>query len=256
VSEYILVADEMGTPGMASGTSNTFVFGGYVVNQCDLSRAVETWRRIKSEMCGSAEVELKWKHFFVDADDPQIACPLLVKNPLARRHLAARGLDYLFRSASIIPAISVSRKDRATNLFIVQSRKGKDKIDDDLMWLGPVSLFAVFLDARKASGKLWFDRLGSKKHEERRQAAWSEQLRIVRAGEYLPQFENNVRKVLAIEETIEFLDSQENEAVQVADFVCGVIWQAAEGDEAYLARLVDKYGSNATRQGLGILHIE
>jgi len=256
VGEYILVADEMGTPGMAPGTSNTFVFGGYVVHEDDVPQVIGAWRMIKSVMCGSAEVELKWKHFFVGADDPQIDCPLLVKNPLARRHLAALGLDYLFHSASVIPVVSISRKDRATNLFIVQSRKGKDKIDDDLMWLGPVSLFAVFLDARQARGKLWFDRLGSKKHEERRQAAWSEQLRIVKAGEYLPQFENNLRKVLAIEEKIKFLDSQENEAVQVADFVCGVIWQAAEGDEAFLARLVDKYGPNATRQGLGILHIE
>jgi hypothetical protein len=65
-----------------------------------------------------------------------------------------------------------------------------------------------------------------------------------------------LRKLLAIDEKIEFLGSKENEAVQVADFVCGVIWQAAEGDEAFLARLLDKYGLNATRQGLGILHIE
>ena len=77
MSQYILVADEMGTPGMAPGTSNSFVFGGYVVNERDLSRVTEAWRSIKSEMCGSAEVELKWKHFFVDANDPQIGCPLL-----------------------------------------------------------------------------------------------------------------------------------------------------------------------------------
>lgn len=241
---------------MAPGTSNSFVFGGYVVHERDLSRVTEAWRSIKSEMCGSAEVELKWKHFFVDANDPQIGCPLLVKNSLARRHLAALGLDYLFHNAPVLPVVAVSRKDRATNLFIVQSRKGKGKIDDDLMWLGPVGLFAVFLDARQVRGRLWFDRLGSETHEERRQAAWSEQLRIVRASEYSPQFEDNLRKLLAIDEKIEFLGSKENEAVQVADFVCGVIWQAAEGDEAFLARLLDKYGLNATRQGLGILHIE
>jgi len=64
VSRYILVVDEMGTPGMAPGTSNTFVFGGYVVHERDLPRAIKAWRRIKSEMCGSVEIELKWKHFF------------------------------------------------------------------------------------------------------------------------------------------------------------------------------------------------
>jgi hypothetical protein len=47
-----------------------------------------------------------------------------------------------------------------------------------------------------------------------------------------------------------------NEAVQVADFVCGVIWQAAVGDEAFLARLLDEYGPSASRQGLGIIHLE
>lgn len=79
---------------------------------------------------------------------------------------------------------------------------------------------------------------------------------MVRDGEYPPQFEDNLQKLLTIDEQIEFLDSKENEVVQIADFVCGVIWQAAQGNEAFLARLVDKYGPNATRQGLGILHIE
>ena len=256
MSRYILVADEMGTPGMSPGTSNSFVFGGYVVHERDLPRAIKAWRRIKSEMCGSTEVELKWKHFFVDADDPKIDCPLLVKNPVARRNLAALGLDYLFHDAPLIPVVAVSRKNRATSHFIVQSRKGKDKIDDDLMWLGPVALFAMFLNARKGRGRLCFDGLGSEKQEERRQTSWSKQLQMARSGEHPPQFESNFRKILAIDDRIEFLDSKSNEAVQIADFVCGVIWQAAQGDEAFLARLVDKYGPNATRQGLGILHIE
>ena len=254
--QYILVADEMGTPGMSPGTSNSFVYGGYVVHEADLTQVVEAWRKIKVEMCGSAEIELKWKHFFVAADDPHIDVPLLVKNPRARRQLAALGLDYLFRNAPIIPAMAVARKDRATNAFIVQSRKGKDKLDDDLMWTGPVAQFALFLSLKHAKGKLWFDRLGSEKQEMRRQASWSEQLQMIGPGRYPPEIEGNLKKLLAIDEQIAFLDSEMNEVVQVADFVCGVIWQAAEGDEAFLARLVDEYGSNATRQGLGIVHIE
>ena len=256
MSRYVFVADEMGTPGMAPGTSNSFVFGGYVVRERDVPRAVSAWRKIKTEMCGRTDVELKWKHFFVDADDPKIACPLLVENPRARRNLAALALDYLFHKTPLISAVAVSRKDRATDALITQSKKGKDKIDDEMMWVGPVAQFALFLSLRRAKGTLWFDRLGSEKQEARRQASWSEQLRMVRDGEIPSQFEGNLRKILAIDEQIKFLDSAENEAVQIADFVCGVIWQAAEGDETFLGRLIDKYGPNATRQGLGILHVQ
>lgn len=255
MNRYIFAVDETGTPGMAPGTSNSFVFGGYVARERDLSRVTTTWRRIKQEMCGTSEVELKWKHFFVDADDPQIGCPLLAKDPLARRTLAAQALDHLFHRAPIIPCVAVSRKDRASDALIVQSRKGKDKLDEEVIWVAPLGSFALFLDIRQARGKVWFDRLGSKKQEERWQADWSEQLQMVRDGKHPPQFEDNLRKLLVIDERIEFLDSEEHEPIQVADFVCGVIWQAAEGDEAFLARLLDKYGPNATRQGLGILHI-
>jgi hypothetical protein len=256
VSRYVFVADEMGTPGMAPGTSNTFVFGGYVVGERDIPRAISAWHKVKTEMCGHADVELKWKHFFVDADDPKIACPLLVKNTHARRNLAALALDYLFHQTPLIPVVAVSRKDRATDFFIVQSKKGKDKLDDELMWMGPVAQFALFLNLHRAKGMLWFDRLGSEKQEARRQASWSEQLRKVRDGEIPSPYSDNLRKILAINEKIAFLDSAENEAVQIADFVCGVIWQAAEGDEVFLGQLIDKYGPSATRQGLGILHIQ
>ncbi len=70
--KYIFVADEMGTPGMAFGTSNTFVFGGYVIHKHEVPEAVKIWRGIKQEMCGRVDVELKWKHFFVAADDPKM----------------------------------------------------------------------------------------------------------------------------------------------------------------------------------------
>jgi hypothetical protein len=256
VNRYVLAADEVGTPGMAPGTSSSFVFGGYVVSEADVPRAVNVWRAVKAELCETADVELKWKHLIVDADDPRIEVPLLAKDPCRRRQLAASALDRLFGSAPIIPVVAVSRKDRATDLFIVQSRKGKDKIDDDLMWLGPVAKFALFLGIREATGKLWFDRLGSERHETRRQETWSEQLAIARAGGLPSEVQKSLQQLVAIDQEIEFLDSAQNEAIQIADFVCGVIWQAAEGDEAFLARLIDRYGPSATREGLGILHIE
>jgi hypothetical protein len=122
VNRYVLVADEMGTPGMAPGTSNAFVFGGYVVGEDDVPTAANAWREIKSQMCGDADVELKWKHLFVEADHPHIEVLLLVEDPRTRRQLAASAPDSLFESAPIIPAVAVSRKDHATDLFIVQSR--------------------------------------------------------------------------------------------------------------------------------------
>ena len=256
MSRYILVADEMGTPGMAPGTSGSFVFGGYVVHDSDLPKAYEAWMRVKKEMCGTTQVELKWKHFFVHADDPDIQCPLIVKNRLARRNMVTLALKFLFHQAPLVPVVAVSQKGRATDAFVVQSRKGKDKIDDDLMWLGPVALFGVFLHARRATGKLWFDQLGSEKQQTRRQEAWSKQLRLIRAGECHPDHESNLRKLLAIDEKIELFDSRTCEAVQIADFVCGVVWQAAEGDEAFLAMLQVEFGPSAERQGLGILHLE
>jgi hypothetical protein len=55
VTQYVFVADEMGTPSMSPGTSNAFVFGGYVVHERDFLRASDTWRRIKEEMWLSVE---------------------------------------------------------------------------------------------------------------------------------------------------------------------------------------------------------
>jgi hypothetical protein len=255
MTRYILVADEMGTPGIAPGVSNTFAFGGYVVTESDLPLAIAAWQRIKVELCGNADVELKWKHFFVNADDLQIPTPLTTQNTHSRRQLAALVLHHLFRESPIVPVVAVSRKDRATETFIVQSKKGNDKIDDDLMWFGLAGQFAQFLTLKRATGKLCFDRLGSEKHEARRQTAWANLLRQIRAEELPPQVLDNLRKLLAIDEQIAFLDSRTNEAIQIAEFTCGVIWQAAEGDEAYLARFITEYGPNATKQGLGILHI-
>lgn len=252
---YILVADEMGTPGMAYGTSNTYVFGGYVVAEDQLDQAVCAWRQIKQELCGDAGAELKWKHFFVDKDDPHIPTPLQDRDAKGRRRQAAGALDILFGQASIRPAMLIVRKDRATKDLIAKSRKGKDKIDDDLIWLAPLAQFGLFLHLHQARGKLWCDSLGSKRQEQRRRAMWSEQLRMVRDREMPDTALANLQKLLAIDERVEFFDSCDNEAVQIADYVCGVIWAAGEGDESYLRRFIDQYGQSASREGLGIVHI-
>jgi hypothetical protein len=101
-----------------TAAENAFVLGGYDVGERDIPRAVSAWRKVKTEMCGRADVELKWKHFFVDTDDPKIDCPLLVKNPHARRNLAALALDHLFHKTPLISSVAVSRKDRATDALL------------------------------------------------------------------------------------------------------------------------------------------
>ena len=254
---YLFVVDEMGTPGIAYGTSNTYVFGGYVVAESELDDAVRTWRQIKQDLCGNADAELKWKHFFVDDDDPHIPIPLHSRDAWTRQRQAAESLDVLLRNSSIRPAMAVCRKNRASDGLIAKSRKGKgkDKIDAARIWLPTVAQFALFLSLHRASGRLWLDCLGNKQQEEQRQAEWSTQLQMIKDGKVPPAMLGNLRKLLVIDEHIEFLDSEHNEAVQIADFVCGVIWRAGEGDESYLHQLLDEYGQKASREGLGIVRV-
>ncbi len=59
-----------------------------------------------------------------------------------------------------------------------------------------------------------------------------------------------------VADKIMFLNSKENEPIQVADFLCGVLWQAMDGDEVYLSRFLGKYDARERRDGLGIMIIE
>lgn len=254
MDKYKFVADEMGNPGMSPVTSNTFVFGGYVVLDRDIDKAIDAWTKIRSELCGHADVELKWKHFFVDETDPRFSIPLKVKSKVGRRQLAALALRYLFHQAPLYPLIAIARKDRASKEFIVKSRKGGEKIDYDTMWVGPIGMFAVFLALKGARGKLCFDKLNAKQEKER-QEFWADHLRQTRSGELPDKILVNFRKSLAIDEKIDFLDSKENEIIQIAEFVAGVIWNAGEGDEGFLAEFEKEYGKKAEKVGLGILHI-
>ena len=254
MEKFYFVADEMGTPGMSPGVSNTFVFGGFVINEKAVSKAIDAWNRIKHEMCGDVNVELKWKHFFVDENDNKFSIPLKVKNKADRKQLAALALEYLFRETPLFPLIAISRKDRATDVFIVKSSKGKDKIDYDVMWVGPIGMFATFLALKKGKGKLIFDKLSTKQEKER-QESWSTHLDNIRNDKLPKEMLKNFQKLLAIDEKIDFLDSIDNEIIQIADFICGVIWRAGEGNEDFLIEFENEYGKNVEMIGLGIMHI-
>lgn len=255
MDRYLFVADEIGTPGISPVISNTFVFGGYVVNENEVQKALEAWWKIKLEICGRKNVELKWKHFFVDEHDPKFSIPLKVKNKAGRRQLASLALKDLFNKSPLLPLIAIARKDRATDALIVKSRKGKDKIDYDKMWFGPIGMFGTFLHLKKAKGKMYFDHL-SPNQEKERQESWSNQLQKIREREIPEELYQNLQKLLCIDERITFLDSQKYEIIQIAEFISGVIWNASEGDEEFLANFEKEYGRKAESFGLGILHIK
>jgi len=255
MERYILAGDEAGNPGISPKTSNTFVYGGYVISEDNVNIAIRAWRKVKDEFCGDESVELKWKHFFIEENHP-LPNPLLFSNRIAREQLANIVLDYMLKEAPIMPVAVYSRKDKATDDFIIESKKGNRKINDDDVWLMPVAQFATFLNAKNAKGRLCFDKLGSEKQMERRQLSWSNIIMAIRNEEYPENALINRRKLLSIDDTIDFLDSTDEEIIQIADFVCGVIWTAWEVNGSYLERLLNKYGDNATLQGLGIASIE
>jgi len=252
--KYLFIADEMGTPGISAHTSNTFVFGGFVIEENEIEKGINIWRTIKRTVCDHEKAELKWKHFFVDENDSRFKIPLKIKSKKGRRQLAAFTLKCLFQQTPLKPLIAICRKDRATKAFIVKSRKGKDKIDYDVMWVGPIGMFSTFLALMGGKGELVFDKL-SRNQERDRQDFWSGTLQKVLNREFPKGIQKNFQRLLAIDEKIRFLDSEQNELIQIAEFVCGVIWNAGEGDEAFLAEVQENYGRDAEHVGLGILHV-
>jgi hypothetical protein len=255
LGQYIFVADESGNPGINSRTSNTYVFGGYVLPEGQIDVLTALWKRAKFALCDTENVELKWKHFFANSSQQhQRANPIKLDNPEACRLVAVWILQAFFSQTSILPAIAVSRKDRASKFLRVSTKRGASKLDDDLIWLGPVAQFAAFLNKNKSTGRLIFDSL-NQKQQIKRQLQWSEQLQKIKGGQVAQGVQSNFRKLLLISENIEFQDSRTSDLVQIADFVCGVIWNAGQGDEAHLSVFYEEFGRRAEREGLGLVHI-
>jgi Protein of unknown function (DUF3800) len=96
--------------------------------------------------------------------------------------------------------------------------------------------FALFLEQHQGTGQVWFDQLGSRTDEARKQASWSE-LRDVPWS----LVTENQAKLQRIAPTIYFFDSKTEPLIQIADFISGVFWAASEGDEQFLMQNIDKY---------------
>jgi len=240
---YLFIADEKGDPGLGPGASNNLVFGGYVVAEDELSRVEKAWRQFKADICGTPDVELKSEHFFASRSKHN---PLLDRNRRRRRVMAMEGFQLIYDNPSVAPLAYCVFKHRASRALIVEGRSGNPKIDVDTIWVGPFGLFAVFLTNKCATGQVWWDNVSGEQERVEKNLEW-QRLKYVSGAKH---------GLRAIDDEILFFDSQENEAVQVADFLCGVLWQAMDGDEVFLARFLNKYSARIRRDGLGIIIIE
>jgi len=242
MNRYIFVVDEKGDPGLALGASKNLVIGGFVVAQNKLPKVESTWRDFKEKTCGTSEVELKSEHFFASRSKNN---PLLFKSRKKRRKLAMEGFEQIYDHSSVAPLACCIFKERASNALIVPTGGNRKRIDDNTIWVAPFGLFAVFVSNKRATGQVWWDEVSGVQEAEKKNMEWQNLKRM-----------SGRPKLMNIDDEILFLNSHENDAIQIADLLCGVLWQAMKGDEIYLARFLEKYDAKSRGDGLGILILE
>lgn len=247
--KYIFACDERGTTRWPS-QSKTWAIGGFIVESGRRRELIWAWARIKSQLCGDADCELKWSHFFPGHHQEGESNPLLSRDPGEWREQAKWALSELFRATEILPVTVVVRKDRATDAAFLTTDDGRRVLDSDTFWVGPLAQFALFLAEHNATGEVWFDQLGSRQEEARKQATWKQ----LRNGVWAVKTE--YQAVLhRIASSLRFFDSEAEPLVQIADFVSGVIWAASEGDEQFLRTLLEEYFPRGPRT-YSLVHVE
>lgn len=245
MAEYTLYIDESGNMGASHNQSNGFVFGGYVINKKDESIAIRTWRELKTELCGSDNVELKWNHFFKSFPDN----PLIAKSTKDKREAGINLATRIFEDIPLIPNLEVIRKNRASEAVFTVSKKGNSKIDLNVLWVAPVGAFAGFLSRRKSVGKIVRDKVSGLAEEQKWQENWTN-LRIAVQGQ--PQ-----DKLLSlIDEEITFVDSANHDLIQIADCICGIIFSASIENEAFLYPVFAYFEQATKNHGMGIIKVE
>jgi hypothetical protein len=135
-----------------------------------------------------------------------------------------------------VPVNVVVRKDKASDAAFKLTEDGRRVLDANVLWVGVLGQFAIFLKEHNATGEVWFDQLGSREEEARKQADWG----YLRDGEWAVNRKNQ-DLLKRIEPALKFFDSRVEPLVQIADFVSGVIWAASEEDEEFLISALDKY---------------
>jgi len=220
---YIFACDEHGDPGWPGG-SKIFLFGGFAIESQNRSKLVSAWNRIKLNLCGNEECELKWSHFFYRRHKKN---PLLSKDRWVRRQKARWALSKVFNMPRIFPINAYVIKEGKSDIHFV-IKNGKKNLDIEAFWFGFLAQFALFLEEHKARGEIWSDKLTDIKREVKRQVSWE-------------QIRKNQPKVQRIAHTIRYLDSKTEPLIQVADFVSGVIYRAVNEDMEFLNGFFDQY---------------
>ncbi len=248
--KYLLVCDERGTKDLTS-KSRTFTIGGFVTDSSKIQKIEDVWSKIKSNLCGNANVELKWMHIFPGYHQEKTINPLLVKKQSEWRHLALWALVELFEKAEIFPITTIVQKDRVPESVLTTSKKGNSIISVFQMMGGTIGQFSRYIKEHKGKeGEIWFDKLGSLQEEERLQ----NQIFELFDNLALPSKENQ-KIVKRINPKLKFLDSEQEPIMQIADFVSGTIWASAEGDNWFFNKLLENYAPGKKRT-YGILLLE
>lgn len=253
-SDYILVCDEHGTTRWPS-SSKSWTSGGYIVKYSSKELVKTTWAKIKATLCLSPDMELKWSHFFVGRHLSGKVNPLKTNDPIDWHNQAIWAIEKLFSECNLTAMNTVVRKDRASEAAFIPS--GIDRVthsykvlDVKTIWIGILGLFSIFLHQENSVGEVWFDQLGSRSEEVKRNEDWQ----CLRNEPNFMDHENQVL-LLRISPQISFFNSSDQPLVQVADFISGVIWAASEGEEVYLLRSLQRYFPLGSRTNT-LLHFE
>ena len=232
---YILACDERGTTRWPSPT-NTWSLGGLIFEQNERKKLVSIWNHIKIKLCREENIELKWSHFFPGYHQERMNNPLIETDPIKWRKQAIWALNELFENTQALPLSTYLRKSESTDDIFRITKDNRKVLDIGVIWVGILGQFALFLKDKKSTGEIWFDNLGSKKEQDKKQEDWT-RLRDVE----WPVNPENQKLLRSIASDFKFFDSKSEPIVQIADFISGVTWAASEGDEIFLLETLEKY---------------
>jgi hypothetical protein len=214
--------------------------GGFIAPYWAKGQLTATWTVVKKVLTGNPDSELKWSHFFRGRHQSAHDNPLQSEDPDEWREQAKWALQQLLGLSFVLPVNTRIRKDRASESAFkslgADSAASYRVLDTEVLWIPVLAQYALFLSKIGSVGEIWFDRMGSRAEERRRQQSWIE----LREGDWKVNPENQTL-FKSISPEIRFFDSRRNALVQVADFISGVIWAASEGDDDFLLGVIEKY---------------
>lgn len=252
IKDAVLACDDRGTLSPSSG-SKTYAIGGFACTLKQHISLIQSWNIVKHELCGTSDVELKWSHFFLGQHQDKSSNPLVSKDSSVWRDQAIWALREIFSNSTAFPITTIVRKEKLGTRLLSKTPKGKNVIDIGLVFAAVLGQFALYLGQNNVSkGEVWFDNLGSFVEQVRFQdsiTAFYESL----DSAAIPI--KNIDLSKRINPRIRFLNSADSEIIQLADFVSGVIWAAAEGDVWFLSKLLEEYAPGGKRT-YGIVIIE